>query len=73
MEGYEGVAALEGGSAPQRRELRSISGGGEGGCAVGMGDGGWDWGGGGIFLIFRGPRALSEIQAKIGTKIAWVG
>ena len=34
---------------------------------------GFGRGGGGIFLIFRGPRALSEIGAKIGTLIAWGG
>jgi hypothetical protein len=32
---------------------------------------GRDWGV--FFLRFRRPRALSEIEAKIGTQIAWGG
>ena len=44
----------------------------EGGGGVDEGDGvmGLGEGGGGIFLRFRDPRALSEIGAKIGGQIA---
>ncbi len=61
MEGYEGVAVVRGfrgGSAPQRRFARGREG-----------DGGWDWGRvGGIFLKFRRPRALFDIEQGWGSK-----
>jgi hypothetical protein len=70
VEGYEGVAALmrgvpppNGGCAPGRTPVPALVARGR------EGDGGWDWGRvGGIFLKFRCPRALSDIEQGWGSK-----
>ncbi len=56
MEGYEGVAALRG-VPPPNGGLRGM-----------MRSGGRDWGL--FFLIFRRPRALSDIEENFDTQIA---
>lgn len=55
MEGYEGVAVIKGGPPPNGG-LRGIGGN----------DWGNDWGL--FFLIFRRPRALSDIEQGWGSK-----